>query len=130
MENPQRDFPSPAPGLLAGLAGVARNGLALLLNRIELAGLELAEVRSNLLQLSLVLALGMIAAWFAIAYWTVLLVFLSWDALGGAILLILALVFTAVAIGLFLYARSVVSQGKLSLPATMAELQHDRDALL
>ncbi len=116
--------------LTAGLIGIVKNMFGLFLTRIELAALELGEVRATLLKLATVFALGLLAAWFALAYWSVLLVYLAWNTMGWVILLLVALGFTVVAIGVFLYARSVVAQGKLSLPATMSELRNDRDALL
>jgi uncharacterized membrane protein YqjE len=116
--------------LVAGMIGIVKNMFGLFLSRVELAALELSEVRGTLLKLSLVFALGLLAAWFALAYWSVLLVYLAWNTMGWVILLLIALGFTAVAIGVFFYARSVVEQGKLSLPATMNELRNDRDALL
>jgi uncharacterized membrane protein YqjE len=118
------------PHLMAGLIGIARNMFGLFLSRVELAALELSEVRATLLKLALVFALGLIAAWFAIAYWSVLLVYLAWDALGWKILALVATGFTLITVAVLLYARSVVAQGKLSLPATMNELRNDRDALL
>jgi uncharacterized membrane protein YqjE len=121
---------APAAGLINGLAGVARNGIRLLLSRLELAALELSEVRNHLLKLALVFALAIVAVWFAIAYGTVLVVYLAWESLGWNILLIMTLGFAALAAGLLFYARSVIAQGKLSLPATMAELKADRDMLL
>ena len=42
----------------------------------------------------------------------------------------MALAFTVLAVGLTLYARAVLRQGKIALPETMAELRKDRDALL
>ena len=116
--------------LIAGLIGIVKNMFGLFLSRVELAALELSEVRATVLKLALVFALGLLAAWFALAYWSVLLVYLAWNTLGWGILLIVALGFTVLAVGVFLYARSVVAQGKLSLPATMNELRNDRDALL
>jgi uncharacterized membrane protein YqjE len=112
------------------MAGMARNFFALLVNRIELASVEFAEVRTNLFRLILVAVAGVIAACFALAFWTGLLVFLSWDALGWKILLIVAAVFTVIAIGILFYAKSMLRQGSLSMPATLAELRNDRDALL
>lgn len=116
--------------LIAGLVGVAKNMFGLFLNRIELAALEMSEVRATVLKLALVFALGLIAAWFAIAYWSALLVYLAWDALGWKILAIVAAAFTLITVAVLLYARSVIEQGRLSLPATMNELRNDRDALL
>jgi uncharacterized membrane protein YqjE len=116
--------------LVAGLIGIVKNMFGLFLSRVELAALELSEVRATLLKLALVFAVGLLAAWFALAYWSVLLVYLAWDALGWKILFIVATGFTLVTVAVLLYARSVVAQGKLSLPATMNELRNDRDALL
>jgi uncharacterized membrane protein YqjE len=116
--------------LIGGLAGLAKNMFGLLMSRIELAAIELAEVRANVLKLAVLFALAIIAAWFAIAYWTVLLVYLTWDSLGWKILLIIAAICTALALGILLYIRSLVGQGKLSMPATMEELRNDHDALL
>lgn len=120
----------PAVGLIAGLAGLARNGFGLLLSRLELAALELSEVRNHLLKLTLVFALAIVAVWFALVYGTVLVVYLTWESLGWKILLIMTLGFATLAAGLLLYARSMIRQGKLSLPATMVELKTDRDMLL
>ena len=121
---------APAVGLMAGLAGVAKNGFGLLLSRLELAALELSELRNHALKIALVFALAILAIWFALAYGTALIVYLSWDALGWKILLIMSLVFVAIAVGLLLYLLSMVKHGKLSLPVTMAELKSDRDMLL
>lgn len=119
-----------SPSFIAGLTALARNLSGLFLNRVELAALELSEVRGNFLRLCLIFALGIITLWFAIAYWTVLVVVVSWDVLGWKILLILAALFTLLALGFYRYARSMIRQGKLSMPTTLAELRNDRDALL
>lgn len=130
METQQASAAKPGPGLIVGLIAIAKNVFGLALNRIELAALEFSEVRANFLKLLLVFACGIMAVWFALAYWTALLVYLSWDTLGWKVLLILAAVFTLLAVGIFLYARSILAQGRLSMPVTMAELRNDRDALL
>lgn len=116
-------------GLIGGVAELARNTFGLMMSRIELAALELAEVRANALKLAVLFALAMIIALFAIGYWTVLIAYLSWPILGWKILLILAIVCTVVAISIFLYLQSLIRQGKLSMPATMEELRNDHDAL-
>ncbi len=120
----------PPPGLIASVAGLAKNSLHLLLSRLELAALELTEVRDTVLQLSIVFAVALLAAWFAIAFGTATLIYLCWEAMGWKILLVLAIAFAVVAIGLVLWGRSLVRQGKLGLSATMAELKSDRDMLL
>jgi uncharacterized membrane protein YqjE len=130
MDHQQASAPDDNPGLIAGLAGIAKNMFGLLVSRIELAALELGEMRANLARLLLVAALGIVAVWFAFAYWTALIVVLAWDTWGWKILLLIAAAFTLLAIGIFWYARSLLRQDKLSMPATMAELRNDRDALL
>ena len=118
------------PGLIASIAGLARNAVGLMLSRLELASIELSEVRNHLLQLVVIFALAMVAGLFAIAYGSVLVVFLAWDSLGWKILAIMTVVFILLAIGLVMYARAMLRQGKLSMPATMAELKADRDMLM
>lgn len=127
MNNPSE---IPATGLIAGLIGVTRNGIGLLLSRCELAALELSEARNQLLKLLMVMALAIVAIWFALAYATVLIVYMSWENLGWKILLILSGGFTVLAMALLAHARAMIRQGKLSLPATMAELKSDHDVLL
>ncbi|MFJ2988085.1 phage holin family protein [Collimonas sp. NPDC087041] len=119
-----------SPGLVSGLVGTAKNMFALVISRIELAALEFSEIGTHLLRLMLASALSIVALWFALAFWCALIVVLAWDALGWKILLILAALFTIVAIGCGVYVRSVLRQGRLGLPVTMAELRKDRDAIL
>lgn len=130
MEASQSGAADSAPRLVTGLAGLTKNLFGLLLNRVELAGLELSEVRANFLKLALVFALGIILVWFAVAYWTALIVVLAWDTMGWKILAIIGALFTGLAAWVFSYARAMVNDGKLSMPATMSELRNDRDALL
>lgn len=119
-----------APGLIASLGNIVRNSLGLILSRLELAALELAEVRNHLLLLVLVFALAVVAGCFALAYASVTVAYLAWDALGWKILPVITGVFLLLAVGLMLYARGLIRSGKLSMPATMAELKSDRDMLL
>lgn len=118
------------PGLIVGLGSLARNLLGLLMSRVELASLELGEVRDNLMKLLLVGALAIVAIVFALGCWTALAVVLGWEAMGWKILLLIAVVYTLLALGILLYARAILRSDKLSMPATMAELRRDRDALL
>jgi uncharacterized membrane protein YqjE len=123
------DKPAP-PGLIASLGALTRNAFGLVLSRVELAAVELADVRNHVLRLLVVFALAAMAGWFAIAYGTVTVVYLAWAALGWKILLIMTAVFGLIALGLGWYGLAMIRQGKLSLPATMAELKSDRDMLL
>lgn len=130
MDRQQAGSDNPGPGLIAGLGGLAKNAFALLVSRIELAALELGEVRDNFARLLFIGALGIVAVVFALGCWTALLVVLTWDAMGWKILLLVAAVYTLLAIGILAHARALLGQDKLSMPATMAELRNDRDALL
>ncbi|OEZ98193.1 phage holin family protein [Duganella sp. HH101] len=118
------------PGLIASLGNITRNGIGLVLTRLELAALELSQVRNHLLQLVLVFALAVVAGCFALAYGTVTIAYLAWDVMGWKILPLITGVFLLIAVGLMLYARGLIRSGKLSMPATMAELKSDRDMLL
>lgn len=123
------DKPTP-PGLIASLGALSRNAFGLILTRVELAAAELADVRNHVLRLVAVFALAVMACWFAVAYGTATIVYLAWDALGWKILLVMTAVFGFVTLGLVWYALAMIRQGKLSMPATMAELKSDRDMLL
>ena len=118
------------PGLVSGMVGIAKNMFALIISRIELAALEFTEIGSHIVKLLLVFSLGILALLFALAFWSGLVVVLAWDALGWKILLILAALFSVVAIAMGLYVRIILRQGRIGLPQTMHELRQDRDALL
>ena len=119
-----------SPGLLAGLGALARNLLGLMGNRAELAVLELGEMRDNALRLLVMGALAIVALGFGLACLTALIVVLAWPAMGWTILLLLTVVFGALALGIAAYARALIAGGGLSMPATMAELRSDIDTLL
>ena len=121
---------SSSPGLITGVLTIFRNLLGLVINRIELASLELSELSGKLLRCLILFSLAAICLWFAVAFWSVLLVFLAWDSWGWKILAVLAAFFTIAMLAFAWYAYAIVKQGQLSLPATMAELRKDRDALL
>ena len=129
MDNQPASARNTRSTLLGGVSGLIRNTIGLLMSRVELAAVELAEIRANAGRLVVLTIVGAIVAWFAVAYWSALIVYLSWPSLGWKILLIMALVATVAVIAIFLYIRSMISQGLFSMPATMEELRNDRDAL-
>jgi len=118
------------PGLMGGISGLAKNLFGLIVSRVELAALELSEVRNHLIQLVAVFAGAILAVWFAIAYGTATIVALAWDAMGWKILLVLFLVFLVITVVLAMRGMAMLKQGKLAFPETMNELRNDRDALL
>lgn len=130
MEQRQTAQGEQSPGFIAGLGIFTRNLAALLLNRVELAALELGELRDKLTRLLLVGVLGIVGLLFALGCWTALVIALAWDAMGWKILLLVALFYTLFTAAMLYGARRMLAKGGLSLPATMNELRNDRDALL
>jgi uncharacterized membrane protein YqjE len=118
------------PGLMGGLSGLVKNLFGLLMSRVELAAVELAEVRNHLIELIALFACAVMALWFAIAFGTATIVAAAWEAMGWKILLIMFLVFAVITAGLIFKGLSMLKQGKLAFPETMNELKNDRDMLL
>jgi uncharacterized membrane protein YqjE len=118
------------PGLMGGLTGLVKSIFGLLVSRVELAALELSEVRNHMLALLAVFSLAVICSWFAIAYGTAMIVALTWEAMGWKILLLMFVVFAAITVLLGFKARAMLKEGKLAFPETMSELKNDRDMLL
>lgn len=123
------DTRSASPGMLSSAAGIAKNALALLLARLELAGIELADARDALFGLLLLTGCGLLAAGFALAFWTALIVVLTWEVMGWSILLLFGVAYTVLAWWFLHRVQTAIRQGKLGLPETMTELKRDREAL-
>jgi uncharacterized membrane protein YqjE len=118
------------PGLIGGLTGLAKNLFGLLVSRVELAAVELSEVRNHALELVAIFACAVLAIWFALAYGTATVVALAWEAMGWKILLLMFAVFAVITVALVMKGMAMLKQGKLAFPETMKELKHDRDMLL
>jgi uncharacterized membrane protein YqjE len=118
------------PSLMGGLTALAKNLFGLLVSRVELAALELSEVRNHALELVAIFAGAVLAIWFALAYGTATIVALAWEAMGWKILLLMFVVFVVVTAVLVFKGMAMLKQGKLAFPETMKELKHDRDMLL
>ena len=118
------------PGLMGGISGLAKNLFGLIVSRVELAALELSEVRNHAIELLAIFAGAVLAVWFALAYGTATIVMLAWDSLGWKILLVMFLVFLVITVVLVMKGLAMLKQGKLAFPETMKELRNDRDALL
>ena len=118
------------PGLMGGISGLAKNLFGLVVSRVELAALEMSEVRNHVIELLAIFAGAVLAVWFALAYGTATIVMLAWDSWGWKILLVMFLVFAVITAVLLMKALALLKQGKLAFPETMKELRNDRDALL
>jgi len=118
------------PGLMGGISSLMKSLFGLVVSRVELAALELSEVRNHLIELVALFGAAILAIWFAIAYGTATIVALAWDEMGWKILLILFVVFLVITGILVAKGLALLKQNKLSFPATMKELKNDRDMLL
>jgi uncharacterized membrane protein YqjE len=118
------------PGLMGGITGLAKNAFGLVVSRVELAALELTEVRNHVIELVAIFAMAVLATWFALAYGTATIVALAWDEMGWKILLVMFAVFLVITGVLVAKGLSMLKQGKLALPETMKELRNDRDMLM
>jgi uncharacterized membrane protein YqjE len=118
------------PGLMGGISGLAKNLFGLVVSRVELAALEMSEVRNHVIELVAIFAGAILAVWFALAYGTATIVMLAWDSWGWKILLVMFLVFLAITVALVMKGLALLKQGKLAFPETMRELRNDRDALM
>jgi len=119
-----------SPGLMGGITGLAKNLFGLVVSRVELAALELTEVRNHVIELVAIFALAALATWFALAYGTATIVALAWEEMGWKILLVMFVVFAVLTLILVMKGLSLLKQGKLAFPETMKELRNDRDMLL
>jgi uncharacterized membrane protein YqjE len=119
-----------SPGLMGGITGLAKNLFGLVVSRMELAALELSEVRNHVIELVAIFALAALATWFALAYGTATIVALAWEEMGWKILLVMFAVFAVITLVLVMKGLSLLKQGKLAFPETMKELRNDRDMLL
>lgn len=118
------------PGLLGGISSLGKSLFGLLVSRVELAALELSEVRNHMIELVAIFAVAALSVWFAVAYGTAMVVALAWDAMGWKILLIMFVIFLLVTAVLVAKGLAMLKQNKLAFPATMKELKNDRDMLL
>ena len=119
-----------SPGLMGGITGLAKNLFGLVVSRVELAALELSEVRNHVIELVVIFAMAALATWFALAYGTATIVALAWEDMGWKILLVMFVVFAVITLILVMKGLSLLKQGKLAFPETMKELRNDRDMLL
>ena len=119
-----------SPGLMGGITGLAKNLFGLVVSRVELAALELSEVRNHVIELVAIFALAALATWFALAYGTATIVALAWEEMGWKILLVMFVVFAVLTLILVMKGLSLLKQGKLAFPETMKELRNDRDMLM
>lgn len=118
------------PGLLAGVTGLVKNAYGLVVSRLELAALELSEVRNHLIELVALFAVAAICGIFALAFGSAIIVALAWEAMGWVILLVMFVIYAALAVVLGMKGMAMLKEGKLSFPETMKEIKKDRQLML
>lgn len=112
-------------GLLESLASVGANLFSIVQNRIELAGIELAEARTRLLVMAasaFAAALLFCAAAITLTAWIAALL---WPVLGSAVLGWITLVYALVGAGILLWLRGKLRTDPPILGDTRAELKAD-----
>lgn len=116
-------------GLFASLRGLLGTAAALLKNRLELLGIELAEERERLLALLAWSAVACVGLAAGLVFFAVLITVLLWDSNR---LLVLG-VFSALFLGAGFYACVMISRlarsGSKLFAASLAELRKDGVAL-
>lgn len=119
----------PDPGLLEAVSSVGASLLGLLRNRLELAGIELAEARERLVftlvaVLAAVLLFGgavvALTAWVAVALWPML---------GATVLACIAAVYAVAGAASLWWLRGKLQGASPLLGDTLAELRNDAAAL-
>ena len=118
------------PGVFAGISSLFKSLFGLAVSRVELAALELAEIRNHVIELVAIFAVAVLAVWFAIAFGAMTIVALAWESMGWTILLIMFAVFTLITAILVAKGMALIKQNKLGFPATIKELKNDREMLL
>jgi uncharacterized membrane protein YqjE len=118
------------PGVISGVSSLFKSLFGLAVSRVELAALELSEIRNHVIELLAIFAAAVLAVWFAIAFGAMTVVALAWDSMGWTILLIMFAVFALITAVLVTKGLALLKQNKLAFPATMKELKNDREMLL
>jgi len=118
------------PGVISGISSLFKSLFGLAVSRVELAALELSEIRNHVIELLAIFAAAVLAVWFAIAFGAMTIVALAWDSMGWTILLIMFAVFALITAVLVTMGLALLKQNKLAFPATMKELKNDREMLL
>jgi uncharacterized membrane protein YqjE len=117
------------PKLLESLRGAADSGLALLSNRLELLGVELAEERVRLLALLAYGAVAFIALGAGIVFLAMFVTVLMWDSNRLLALGIFAALFLVGGTVALITALGYASKQSSLFSASLAELRKDRDAI-
>ena len=120
---------APRAGLFASLKGLFGTSLALVQNRLQLLGVELAEERLRLLSLLTYGAIALICLSAGLVFLAVLLTVLLWDSHRLLALGVFSALFLGAGIATLLMTLSYARAGSALFKASLAELARDRAAL-
>ena len=116
-------------GLFASLKGLFGTSLALVQNRLQLLGVELAEERLRLLSLATYGAIALICLGAGLVFLAVFLTVLLWDSHRLLALGVFSALFLGAGIATLLVAMNHARAGSTLFKASLAELARDREAL-
>jgi len=119
----------PATGILQSLRNLATTLVALLQNRLELLATDLEEERIRLLQLLFWAAAALFFFALGVLMITVLVVLLVWESHRFAGIVVLAVVFLAIGVGLAIVVRNRMHLRSRLFSASLDELAKDKDRL-
>ncbi len=117
------------PGAAQSLKSLLQHAAGLLGARLSLALLEIGEARDAFITVFVLAIAALVTASLTLIAASALIIVLAWDAMGWWVILFLTIVYAGLSWLLWRAARSIILEGRLGLPQTMAELRQDRDAL-
>ena len=118
-----------ASGPMDALRRVSASSLALLLSRVELATLELAQTRRQVVRWLLLAFIGSLVFQLALLAVSAALMAFLWEIAGPLGLVGLAVVYAGIGIVIFKRLQREVAQAPPIFAATLSELAKDRDAV-
>jgi uncharacterized membrane protein YqjE len=118
-----------ASGPLDALRRVSAHSLALLLSRLELATLELAQARRQLVRWLLLALIGSLVAQLALLALSAAVMAFLWESAGPLALIGLAVVYAGISAAIVWRLRRELTQAPSLFSATLSELAKDRDAV-
>lgn len=116
-------------GLFASARGLLGSGVALLHNRLQLLGVELAEERSRLLSMVAYGGAAFLCLAAGLVFLSIFLTVLLWDGNRLLALGVFSALFLGAGIATLLLTLNLARGGSKLFSASLAELRRDRDAL-
>ena len=130
MSEPGRSMHEEDTAPKAGsVRAMLHHAAGLLQARLSLALIELGEARDAFITVVLLAIAALVMTSLALIAVSALVIMLLWDAMGLWIIVVVAVFYAVLGGWLLRSAIRLISEGRVGLPSTMAELRQDRDAL-